>query len=227
MRYRFCILVTVAFMFFATLSADNWKSMDFRKHGSTTSWDRKSSYSSSWNYKGAELRGITRGGGGNSYNRGRNFVQANDRYNITTQNSGVRNNVSGSYSFNTVSPATGTRVHLVTSKTSVGGTGHHYFGGGSTVKTYRYAPEKNHYGENMGSATKIVVLPRSSSLSLVSNDDFQKDEDGRIGQSRIGRKGGTENGPSGQAGKGAAPLDDSLLVLLLMAVAMTVWKMRK
>ena len=243
------IAIALIMMIGTTASADNWKNMDFRKQSSTTGWSRKGSSNrwntGSWNYSGTQLNGVTHGGGSNPYNRnydrnenrGWDFGQANGRYDVTRQSAGVRGNVSGSYSFNTASPAAGKRVHLVTSKTFAEGSGRHYggyAGGGSTEKTYRYAPQKAHYGENMATTANMMAVKQSSSSSLSSSsssssDNVQMDENGKSGQRRIGRKNGT-GGPSGQAGSGGpvdeAPLGDGLLTLLLMAVAMTVWKIK-
>lgn len=258
MKYRVCILAILAVMTIATANADNWKNMNFRRNNSTTSWSRKGSVdgghsngwnykgssvwwnTNTWNYKGTELRGVTHGGGSNPYNRnydrnenrGWDFSQANGRYDITRQSAGVKTSARGSYQFNTASPAAGKRVRIVTSKTFAEGSGRHYGGiggGGSTERTYRYAPQQNHYGENMANPAKMVAVKQSSvTLSASGVEDATVEYD-KSGQSRIGR-GGTGGGPSSQPGAGDmvyGPMGDGLPILLLMAVAMTVWKMRK
>lgn len=251
------IAIALIMMIGTTASADNWKNMDFRKQSSTTVWSRKGSvdggHSNGWNYKGSsvwwntntwnyhgtELRGVTHGGGRNPYTRsydrnqnsGWDFSQANGRYDITRQSAGVKTSARGSYQFNTASPAEGKRVRIVTSKTFAEGSGRHYVGiggGGSTERTYRYAPQQNHYGENMANPAKMVAVKQSSvTLSALGGEDVTVEYD-KSGQSRIGR-GGTGGGPGGQAGSGGKadlPLGDGLLTLLLMAAAMTVWKIK-
>ncbi len=244
------VAIMLIMMIGTTASADNWKNMDFHKQSSTTSWSRKGSSNwwntGSWNYSGTQLNGVTHGGGINPYkrnhdrneNRGWDFSQANGRYDVTRQSAGVRGNVSGSNSFNTASPAATKRVRIVTDKAFAEGSGRHfggYAGGGSTEKTYRYAPQKAHYGENMATTANMVAVKQSSSSlsSSSSSDNAQMDEDDIIGQSRIGRQSRTEaaDGPTGVAGEGKGvedgPLGDGLLPLALLALALAAWKMKK
>ncbi len=211
---------------------------------SNKSWNYKgSSYwwnLGSWNYSGTQLNGVTHGGGSNPYNRnydrnynknensGWDFSQANGRYDITRQSTGVKTNVNGNYSFNAASPAATKRVRIVTDKAFAEGYGRHYggfSGGGSTERTYRYAPQQNHYGENRANPAKMVAVKQSSvTLSALGGEDVTVEYD-KSGQSRIGRE-GTGGGPGGVPGAGEAPLGDGLSVLFLMAGLFAAWKMR-
>ncbi len=229
------IAIALIMMIGTTANADNWKSMNFRKNNSTSSWSRRSSSSgwgsSGWNYKGTQLNGVTHGGGyvgDRMQDRQSNaFMNSDDWTHSANVESGKRNYDTYKPSSHSNAAATGSRVRLVSSKTWTegkrysGGGG----GGGQTIREYRYAPRRESVGTTLASGNNVRMNVSSSSSANAAVEITEA----VAGPMRIGRDGtggpGAANGmKGGQADE--APLGDGLLILLLMAGAMTAWKMK-
>lgn len=235
--------------------ADVWKNHKSLNRATATgkTWNYTGK---SWNYTGTRLNGITHGGGAlapdpyqrTKYKGDNDMMSGKMEYGRTAVNAmNVQDRKTGSYdvSFNG-EPTRKSNYHIVSGK-AFHGSARRYGGGfgigAPTERTYRYGRRNVNYGVPASSAV-IVDVKHSAAKGVNGNVVMDGDRMNSAARDDFGNPKGPKAAPYGELGTqmfydrngglGPAakpvfdtPLDDSLLILLLLAGVMAILKKKK
>lgn len=235
-------------------NADTWKShKSLDRSASWKTWNYtssgKSSWkgSSSWNYKGTKLNGITHGGGDYAYTpyQASNGYEGSGRidYNKVMKENAMVRQTHGTYTTSfSAEPVKKSNIQIVSSKPYIGGGRHSGGSGGGTtsaVREYRYGRREYSYGAASNSAVMIEV---KRSASQGAADNVVRDGERMNGAARgsDGVSQGPSAAPTGELGElmlydrhggiqgpyGMTPIGDGLVPLLLLAGMLVILKMK-
>ena len=258
MRYRIVILLTIFMLCNTMANADVWKSNKSLNRSSSVrkSWNYASSGkspwkgSSSWNYKGTKLNGITHGGGGDYTYTPNQALNGYEGYGKIDYNKMMKENamvrqthVTSTYTTSfSAEPVKKSNIKIVSSKPFKDGSRHSGGGGGGTisaVREYRYGRREYSYGEASNSA---VMIEMKRLVSQGAANNVVRDEERMNGAARgdNGVSQGPSAAPTGELGElmlydrhggiqgpyGMTPIGDGLVPLLLLASLLVILKIK-